>query len=108
MNLIDGILQGTTPTFVITIPEEIQVSTITAAELTFRQGRTIWIYHLADLIVDAEENKINKPFTEQETLALDPKVMLNWQLRIRTADGIFGTKEKAIDVLNLISEEAIS
>lgn len=105
---MSGILQGTTPTFTITIPEEIPVSNITAAELTFKQSGKVWIYHLTDLIIDAEGNKINKPFTEAETLALNSKVLLSWQLRIQTADGIFGTIEKAIDVLNLISEEAIS
>ena len=108
MSFIDGILQGTTPTFEIKIPDDIQTSSITAAELTFRQSGKVWIYHLADLIIDAEENKINKPFTEAETLALNSKVPLSWQLRIQTADGIFGTIEKAINVLNLISEEAIS
>lgn len=35
MSFIDGILQGTTPTFEIKIPDDIQTSSITAAELTF-------------------------------------------------------------------------
>lgn len=105
---MNGILQGTTPTFTITIPEEIPVSNITAAELAFKQSGTVWIYHLSDLIIDAEDNTISKAFAEDETLALNPTAPLSWQLRIRTADGIFGTPQARINVLDLISEEAIS
>lgn len=105
---MNGILQGTTPSLTITIPEEISVSSITAAELTFKQSGTVWIYHLSDLSIDAEDNTISKAYTEAETLALNPTAPLFWQLRIQTADGIFGTPQSRINVLDLISEEAIS
>lgn len=105
---MNGILQGTTPTLTITIPEEIPVSSITAAELTFKQLGTVWIYHLSELVIDSEENTISKTYTEAETLALNPTAPLSWQLRIETPDGIFGTPQARINVLDLISEEAIS
>lgn len=104
---MNGILQGTTPTLVITIPEGIPVSTITAAELTFKHGDALTIHHLPDLDVDTEENSISYAFTEQETLALNPIAPLSWQLRIQTPDGIFGTVQQRISVLDLISQEVL-
>lgn len=104
---MNGILQGTTPSLVITIPEEIPVSTITAAELTFKHANTLSIYHLSDLDVDTEENSLTYAFTETETLALNPIAPLSWQLRIQTPDGIFGTIQQRISVLNLISQEVL-
>lgn len=104
---MNGILQGTTPSLVITIPEEIPVSTITAAELTLRQTGAVTILHLEDLVVDAEENTLAKEFTEEETLALNPVAPLSWQLRIKTADGIFGTPQSRISILDLMSQEVL-
>lgn len=104
---MNGVLQGTTPTLIIEIPEQIPVRLITAAELTIKQTMRITLYHLADLAVDTEDNTLRKAFTEQETLALDPASPLMWQLRIQTPDGIFGTIQQRITVHNLISEEAI-
>lgn len=104
---MNGILQGTTPALVIEIPEQIPVGTITAAELAIKHSGRTTLFHLADLAVDAEDNTISKAFTEQETLALDPISPLSWQLRIQTPDGIFGTVQQRINVLDLISEVEI-
>lgn len=105
---MNEILQGTTPSLTITIPEEIAVSSITAAELAFRHSGTTTLYHLSDLTVDSEANTLTYPFTEAETLALSPTAPLTWQLRIQTADGIFGTAQQRINVLDLISDEALT
>lgn len=104
---MNGILQGTTPALVITIPEDIPVSSITAAELALRHNSETSLFHLSDLIVDTEDNSISKPFSEEETFALNPGVPLSWQLRVQTADGIFGTIQQRISVLDLISTEEI-
>lgn len=104
---MNGILQGTTPSLVITIPEGIPVSTITAAELAFRHSGEVSLYRLSDLTVDGTANTLTYMFTEQETLALNPTAPLTWQLRIRTPDGIFGTVQQRISVLDLISQEEL-
>lgn len=104
---MNGILQGTTPSLVIEIPEQLPVDTITAAELTIKHSGRTTLFHLADLTVDAEDNTISKAFSEQETLALNPVSPLSWQLRIQTPDGIFGTVQQRISVLDLISEVEI-
>lgn len=105
---MNGILQGTTPSLVITIPEEISVSTITAAELAFKHNGETVLHHLSDLTIDGEANTLTYAFTEEETLALSPAAPLTWQLRIRTADGVFGTTQQRISVLDLISEEELA
>lgn len=104
---MNGILQGTTPTLVLEIPEQIPVSSITAAELAIKQGSSVVLYHLPDLVVDGEENTISREFTEAETLAMNPVTPLSWQLRIQTSDGIFGTVQQRISVLDLISQEVL-
>ncbi len=105
---MNGILQGTTPSLTITIPEEISVSSITALELAFRQMASVTLLHLEDVRMDAEANTITYAFTEAQTLALSPSAPLMWQLRIETADGIFGTPQNRINVLDLISQEALT
>lgn len=105
---MNGILQGTTPSLTITIPEEISVSSITALELAFKQMASVTLLHMADVSMDAEANTITYAFTEAQTLALSPSAPLMWQLRIETADGIFGTPQSRINVLDLISQEELS
>lgn len=105
---MNEILQGTTPSFVIEIPEEIPVSTISALELAFNNGRGLQIYHLADVSLDADLNAIVKPFTEIETLSLMPCDPMYWQLRFRTPDGIFGTRKARVNVEDLMSQEVLS
>lgn len=105
---MNGILQGTTPSLTITIPEEISVSSITALELAFKQMASVTLLHMEDVIIDTEANTITYVFTEAQTLALIPSAPLMWQLRIQTADGIFGTPQARINVLDLISQEALS
>lgn len=101
---MSAILQGTTPTLTITIPDEIPVANITALELAFKHGGTTNLLHLSDVVVDGEENTVSYTFSEEETLALNPAFPIIWQLRIQTADGIFGTTQARIGVYDLISE----
>lgn len=105
---MNGILQGTTPSLTITIPEEISVSDITALELAFKQMASVTLLHLTDVSIDTEANTITYAFTEAQTLALIPSAPLMWQLRIETADGIFGTPQGRLNVLDLISQEALT
>lgn len=105
--MASGILQGTTPVLTLQIPEEVSVSSVMAAELTIRNNGKTTLYHLPELILDEEENTISKQFTEEETLALNPDSPLNYQLRVKTPSGIYGTEKKQMRVIDLMSEETI-
>ena len=102
-----SILQGTTPKLEITIPEEFPVSTITEIELTFSHKDTVTKHGLSDVAVNGEMNTLTYSFTQAETLALDPRAPLWWQLRIKVPAGIVGTEKKQESVLDLISEALI-
>lgn len=105
---MNGILQGTTPVLTIKIPQEISVSEITALELTFKQAFGVTVLHMADVSLDVSENTISYQFTEAQTLALSPAAPLMWQLRIQTADGIYGTIQQRVNIYDLISQEALT
>lgn len=74
---MNGILQGTTPKLVITIPDTCPLSSVTDIELTMAHKCEKVIYGLADVTIDTEENTVTYAFTEAQTLALDPKVTVN-------------------------------
>lgn len=104
---MNELLQGTTSKLVITIPDPITVADIINVELTFEHVGTKKIVHIDGVTLDTEENTVMYRFTERETLDMDPKQPLYWQLRIKTQDGICGTKKESIDVKDLLSEEAM-
>lgn len=101
---MNGILQGTTPKLVITIPVEHMLTAVTEIELMLQHKGVKTLLHLSDVTVDTDENTITYAFTEEQTLALDPKEMLYWQLRLKTSSGIVGTLPAAVKVYDLLSE----
>lgn len=101
---MNGILQGTTPKLVITIPVEHMLTAVTEIELTIQHKGTKLLLHLADVTVDTDANTITYAFTEAQTLALDPKEPLLWQLRLKTSNGIVGTLPSEVKVYDLLSE----
>ena len=106
---MDSILQGTTPTLTIAIdPTDFEVSNIVALEFTVKQKTNVSIYGLSDVTLDTEENTISYTFTEAETLAFIPDILLTVQLRFLFADGsICGTNRINFNVNDLISTEVL-
>lgn len=104
---MNKLLQGTTPKLVITIPAPIAVADVFSVELTFEHVGTKKIVYIDGVTLDTDENTITYRFTERETLDMNPKQPLYWQLRIKTQDGIFGTEQESIDVKDLLSEEVM-
>lgn len=100
-----NILQGTTPTLTITVDtDDFNVSDVTELELAIKNGSTLNLYGLSDVTLDSTENTIAYQFTEAETLALDPKNNLVYQLRFMFSDGsIVGTNALSIRVSKLYS-----
>ena len=105
---MNGILEGTTPSLRIRVPQQIPVTSLIGIELVLRHKGVKTKYGLADMTVDAENNMVAYPFTERQTLDMDPDEPLYWQIRFKTASGIVGTKTARIDVYELRSEEEMA
>lgn len=106
---MNSILQGTTPTLTIAVDQDdLLLSDIVELELTFQQVGDPVYKHMPDVTIDTETNTISYHFTQEETLALIPTRLLNWQIRFRMPDGnIIGTTVAQISVSDLISDEVM-
>lgn len=107
---MDSILQGTTPTITIAIdPTDFSVSDIVALEFTTKQKSNISVYNLQDVTLDPAANTVSYTFTQAETLAFIPDVLLSVQLRFMFADGsIVGTNRMNFNINDLISSEVLT
>jgi hypothetical protein len=107
---MDNILQGTTPTITIAIdPTDFAVSDVIALEFSFKQKNNISVYGLQDVTVDTTANTVSYTFTQAETLAFIPDILLSVQLRFMFADGnIVGTDRMNFNIDDLISSEVLS
>lgn len=107
---MNSILQGTTPTLIITVDQnDLLLSNIIELELTFQQVGDPVYKHMADVTIDTAANTVSYHFTEEETLALIPTRLLNWQIRFAMPDGnIIGTTIAQISVSDLISDEVMT
>lgn len=105
---MNGILQGTTPKLVITIPDTCPLTSVIDIELTMAHKCEKTIYGIADVTIDTEANTVTYAFTEAQTLALDPKADLIWQLRLKTASEIVGTLPSRVRVYDLLSEVSMA
>ena len=105
-----SILQGTTPSLKIKIAKtDFLVESVTKLECGIFQGAIQHLYGLDDVTADAEDNSFTYEFTEAETLALDPKKPLYYQLRFMFSDGsIVGTELASISVSDLLSKEVMT
>lgn len=106
----NSILQGTTPSLMITISaEDFAVTDVQKLELVLQNGSNILKKGLTDVTLDAEANSITYRFTESETLNLRPQNSLTYQLRFQFQDGsIVGTKKASLRVDDLISEAVMN
>ena len=107
---MDNILQGTTPTITISIdPTDFSVSDVIALEFTTKQKNNISVYGLQDVTVDTNANTVSYTFSQAETLAFIPDVLLSVQLRFMFSDGsIVGTNRMNFNIDDLISSEVLS
>lgn len=107
---MNSILQGTTPTLTIAIdPTDFSVENIVALELAVKQKSNISVYDLSDVSIDPAANTVSYTFTEEETLAFIPDILLFVQLRFLFPDGtICGTDRMSLNVDDLISSEVLS
>ena len=107
---MNSILQGTTPTLTIAVdPADLLLSNINDLELTFQQVGDPVYKHMSDVSIDTDANTISYHFTQEETLALIPTRLLNWQIRFLMPDeNVIGTTIAQINVSDLISDEVMT
>lgn len=106
---MDSILQGTTPVLELEIdPDDFLVSDVVKLELTFLHKNQKTIHGLDEVSVDATNNSFSYHFTEEETLGLDIRAPLLYQLRFKLSNGeIVGTVKDSINITDLMSEEVM-
>lgn len=105
---MEGILQGTTPTLRLILPEDLPVSSLDEVELTLHNAGSTLVKGLADVTLDTEDNAIVYVFSESETLKLSVGTSLVYQLRTRVGSMIQGTKKQAVAVHDLISDKEMA
>lgn len=97
-----SIMQGTTPSVTITIPPDaLALSSVTAMEIYIRNGDKVTTYSMDEVTVDTERNAIIKVFTEDETVALNPKKNIIVQGRMWIGDAIVGIEKIPIGVADM-------
>lgn len=105
------IMQGTTPTIVFHIdPEDLDISSVVALKLVFKQGSGSKEYKIVKSLEDCDifpvENLVSYKFKERETLGFDPKQSVSYQFRFRLGnDDILGTKKRTFGVEEWIDAE---
>ena len=95
-----SILQGTTPTLTLEFDTaDLSVENIVGIEFAIKQQETVTVYGLSDVTLDTEANTVSYTFSEEETLAFVPNLLLFVQARMILADGnIVGTDQMAFNV----------
>lgn len=85
--------RGTTPEIVITLPESIDVTEITAAYLTFTQGlNNLFTKELTDMTVDSAKNTIMAQLSQEETLMFNELANISFQLRFKIGASAYTTQ----------------
>lgn len=104
------ILQGTTPTLRINInTSDFLVTDVVKLEFYISNNNKKIIHGLSDMDVDSESNSISYTFSEEETIKMNPRYPLKYQLRFMFADGsIVGTKKGELTISDLESTEVMS
>lgn len=84
--------RGTTPTILITLPSDIDVSSIDVAYLSFEQyGAKVLEKALEDMTVITSSNSIGVALTQAETLAFK-LATVGFQLRFGIGDEYYSTQ----------------
>lgn len=101
---MESILQGTTPTLTLEFDTaDLSVANIESLELAIKQQETVTVYGLSDVIIDTEANSISFSFTDTETLAFAPDMLIFAQARFFLNDGnVVGTRVMAFNVEEFI------
>ena len=104
-----AILQGTTPTIVFNFANTgLDVSDLTAAELTVTSQTYKLTKTKSQMTVDTGNNKLSYHFTEAETLALSYVSNAYYQLYVEIDGEIYGTQKTLCDIFQDIKGGAMA
>lgn len=105
---MENLLQGTTPYLVIDFTDTgLDVSDLTAAELTLKSGFTKLTYALPSMTVDTSANTLTYHFTENDTLTLSTTAAVTWQVFVKFGGEIYGTEAERVNIFRKEKEEAM-
>lgn len=100
--------RGTTPTVVIEIPNEIPVSSITVAYLSFEQNkRKVIEIPLEDMDLDTENNTLSVTLSQEQTLKFENNVMVMYQLRLGVDGAYYATNIWEVPAERIIKDGVI-
>lgn len=102
------IIRGTTPTIIISIQTEIDLSEVSAAWIYISQQNKVRVNkELSDIEIDAEEKTITVVLTQEDTLNLKAGIETLFQIRLRLADTALATTATKIVVKEIYKEGII-
>lgn len=100
--------RGTTPTFLIELPDSISVSSIDAAFLTFEQnGDTMLEKDLTAMTLDTTNNTIAVVLTQEETLAFAGDKAVRYQLRFTIGGSAYATQKWQVTAEQILKDGVI-
>ena len=103
------IIRGTTPTITIKLKQELDFTTVTQVWVYITQKKVVKIdKEVTDVTLDAENNQILAPLTQEDTLALKADMDTFFQFRILLNNGLaLGIKGIAADIYETYKEGKI-
>ena len=100
--------RGTTPTFVIEIPNTIDVETITSAYLSFEQhAQKILEIDLSGMAIDTVKNTLSVTLSQEQTLAFESGTMVYYQLRLAVGGSAYATSVWQVPAERIIKDGKI-
>lgn len=101
------IYTGTTPEFIIELPEEISVASITVAYISFEQwGAKLVEKSIEDIGIDTVNNTVSVTLTQADTLKF-AKGELKYQLRFAIGGAAYATEDFSVPVYTTIKRGEI-
>lgn len=102
------IIRGTTPTIIISIQTEIDLSEVSAAWIYISQQNKVRVNKgLSDIEIDTDEKTITVVLTQEETLNLKAGIETLFQIRLRLNDTALATTATKITVKEIYKEGII-
>lgn len=99
--------RGTTPTFLIKVNSDLDLSTVSKLWITFEQNNIEKTFNLEDVEVNASEKTISVFMSQEDTLEFATGYAL-LQIRGLTADEkAFASKVKRVDIERILKEGVI-
>lgn len=100
-------IEATTPTITLRLPEEVNLQNATRLYVTFKQQSIVITKSLGDGIELPEPNVIAVTLSQEETLRFVPKFMVDIQVNWMVGSSRFATKVKRTNVLENLMPEVI-